>query len=81
VAKTPTDIRSLARSHTQAAINCLVSVMKNSTNDSAKATAANSLLDRGWGKATQPISGEGGEAIRLEVIQRTVVSAAKHPHG
>lgn len=68
MAKAPTEIRSLARSHTEAAINCLVGIIQNSTSDPAKVAAANSLLDRGWGKAAQPI--ENGESGAFEVIQR-----------
>lgn len=74
MAKTPTEIRSLARAHTEEAINCLVGVMRNSTNDSAKVAAAEKIIDRGWGKATQPIEGtEDGAPIRLETIVRKIV--------
>ena len=59
MAKTPTDIRSLARSHTEAAINCLAGIMnKEGAPEAARVAAANSLLDRGWGKPTQPVSGD-----------------------
>lgn len=68
MAKTPTDIRSLARSHTEAAINCLVGILHNSTSDPAKVSAANALLDRGWGKAPQPVDGDGeGGPVQLTV--------------
>lgn len=74
MAKTPTEIRSLARSHTEEAINCLVGVMRNSTNDSAKVAAAEKIMDRGWGKAAQPIDGDGeGGAIKLEAIVRKII--------
>jgi hypothetical protein len=58
MAKTPTEIKSLARVHTDAAIKCLVGIMKNSTSDPAKVAAANSLIDRGWGKAEQRLEAE-----------------------
>jgi hypothetical protein len=58
VAKTPTEIKSLARAHTDAAIKCLVGIMKSSTSDPAKVAAANSLMDRGWGKAEQKLEAE-----------------------
>jgi hypothetical protein len=76
MAKTPTEIRSLARAHTEEAINCLVGVMRNSTNDSAKVSAAEKLMDRGWGKAAQPVDGDGeGGAIQLvHRIERVIVS-------
>jgi hypothetical protein len=68
MAKTPTEIRSLARSHTETALNALVGIVNNSTSDQAKVAAANSLLDRGWGKATQPIDGDGdGGPVQLTV--------------
>lgn len=36
--------------------------MKEGVNESARVSAANSLLDRGWGKASQPIeNGEEGD--------------------
>jgi hypothetical protein len=74
MAKTPTEIRSLARSHTEAALNCLVGVMENGTSEPAKVAAANALLDRGWGKPTQPISGDEDNPISLiHRIERIVV--------
>jgi hypothetical protein len=59
MAKTPTEIKSLARAHTESAINVLAGIMnETSAPRAARVSAANSLLDRGWGKATQPISGD-----------------------
>jgi hypothetical protein len=52
MAKTPTEIRSLARSHTDSALKTLAHIMNEPTAPhSARVSAANSLLDRGWGKA------------------------------
>ena len=54
--KTITEIRSLARSHTRTALNVLVGVMRNTKATApARIAAANAILDRGWGKATQAI--------------------------
>jgi hypothetical protein len=54
MAKTPTDIRSLARSHTATAINTLVGVMRErKSSPSARVAAAVALMDRGWGKPSQ----------------------------
>ena len=67
----------MARAHTEEAINCLVGVMRMSTNDSAKVAAAEKLMDRGWGKPTQPLSGsEDDEPIKLiHRIERMIVNA------
>jgi hypothetical protein len=53
MARTPTDIRSLARSHTSLAIKVLAGIAKDGTNEGARVSAAVALLDRGWGKAEQ----------------------------
>lgn len=54
MAKTPTDIRSLARSHTSSALNVLKSVMnQGDAPPAARVSAAVALLDRGWGKPPQ----------------------------
>lgn len=80
MAKTPTDIRSLARSHTEAAINCLAGIMnKEGAPEAARVAAANSLLDRGWGKAAQTIAGDPDNPLHViqkieRVIKNPVVS-------
>src|ERR1700679_1348830 len=67
--KTVTEISSLARSHTRTALNVLVGVMRSKdATPAARVSAANAILDRGWGKATQPL--ENGDAGALELIQR-----------
>lgn len=54
MAKVPGDIRSLARSHTATAIRVLAGIMgEPKAPASARVTAAQVLLDRGWGKPEQ----------------------------
>lgn len=67
--RTLTEISSLARSHTRTAINVLVGIMRSSdATPAARVSAANAILDRGWGKAAQPL--ENGEEGALELIHR-----------
>jgi hypothetical protein len=75
MAKTITEIRSIARSHTRTAINTLVGVMKaKDATPAARVSAANAILDRGWGKATQPLEGSGDGALELiHRIERVIV--------
>jgi hypothetical protein len=47
--KAQIDVRNLAREHTKEAIETLLLVIRNGKPGEA-AMAANSLLDRGWGK-------------------------------
>jgi hypothetical protein len=56
MAKAPADIRSLARAHTETAVRTLASIMNDSdAPHAARVSAASVLIDRGWGKPTQPI--------------------------
>jgi hypothetical protein len=67
--KTVTEIRSIARSYTSSAIKTLVGVMRSeNATHAARVSAANSILDRGWGKAPQSL--ENGEDGALELIHR-----------
>ena len=71
--KSLTEIRSLARSHTRSALNVLVAVMRNTkATPPARVAAANAILDRGWGKATQAI--ENGDDGALELIHKSSAS-------
>ncbi len=52
-------VRDLARKHTRAAINTLVTICKDEKQQpAARVAAANSLLDRGYGRAPQHIDHE-----------------------
>lgn len=68
MAKTPLDIRSLARTHTESSIRTLANIAARSESDAARVLAANSLLDRGWGKPPQAHTGEDGVGdIRITI--------------
>jgi hypothetical protein len=69
MAKALAEIRSLARSHTESALNVLVGVMgQTDAPPAARVQAANSILDRGWGKPAQPHDGDGeGGPVQLTV--------------
>lgn len=71
--KSLTEIRSLARSYTEMAIQSLAGVAQNSESDSAKVAAAEALLNRGWGKPTQPISGDDENPLRIISRIETVI--------
>jgi hypothetical protein len=78
-AKSVTEIRSLARSHTRTAINVLVGIMRSKdATAAARVTAANAILDRGWGKANQAI--EIGDESALELIHR-IERVIVHPEN
>ena len=75
MAKAVLEIRSLARAHTEACIHTLASIMrKKDAPAAARVVAANSLLERGWGKAPTTIGGIDGGDIR--VVIRQIVETA-----
>src|SRR5215211_1598991 len=51
-------VRDLARRHTETAISTLVEIAENGEHEAARVSAATALLDRGWGRPTQPIAGD-----------------------
>ena len=63
------DLRELARQHTKEAIQTLVEIMLNGVSEQARACAADKLLDRGWGRPAQALTGEGGEGDAKLVLQ------------
>ena len=79
MAKSLTEIRSLARSHTRSAINVLAGIMRSKdATAAARVSAANAILDRGWGKASQPIeTREDGALELIHRIERVIV----HPEN
>lgn len=53
------DIKALAQTYGPDAIDVLAEIMKDeSAPEAARIAAARELIDRGFGKATQPISGD-----------------------
>ena len=65
MAKTLVEIRSLAGA-IPTAIRVLVGIMRcKDATPAARVSAANAILDRGWGKATQPLENSGDGALEL----------------
>ena len=82
----PTEIKSLARSHSRTAIAVLVGVMRQKeAPPAARVAAAQAILDRGWGKAAQMIAGDQDAPIQhIHRIERVIVAPcidAESPAG
>jgi hypothetical protein len=80
MAKAPLEIRSLARSHTKSALNVLSGIMTDKEAPApARVTAAQVLLDRGWGKATQPVSSDEDNPLKIiHEVRHTIIDRAGH---
>lgn len=71
VNSTTASLRELAREHTQDALAVLVQIAKAGESEAARVSAANALLDRGYGKPSQVLSGdeEGGPVVhKIELV-------------
>ncbi len=66
-------VRELARQHTEESVEKLVEIMRDeNAPPSAQGAAANSLLDRGWGRPDQSVTVDNGESLLsiLDEIER-----------
>lgn len=64
-------IRELAREQTESAFGLLVEIASTGESESARVAAIKEILDRGWGKAAQPHTGDGGKgAVKMVVSWR-----------
>ena len=61
-------VAELARSYTIEAVETLVDLMRHGKDDRVRGTAAQALLDRGWGKAKVEVATSGGETY-IEALQ------------
>lgn len=77
MAKALTDIRSLARTHTETALRVLAGIMQESTAPhAARVSAATALLDRGWGKPHQTSDVTVRQAIAKDLSDNELASIA-----
>ncbi|MDA9055691.1 DUF5681 domain-containing protein [Alphaproteobacteria bacterium] len=61
-------VAELARSYTLEAIETLVELMRHGKDERVRGTAAQALLDRGWGKAKVEVV-SGAEGSYLDVLR------------
>ena len=62
-------VAELARSYTKEAIHTLVDLMRSGNDERVRGTAAQALLDRGWGKPkVEVVSDEAGYVQALRAV-------------
>lgn len=75
--KADMELRSLARAYTGEAIKTLASIMRKTKGPpQARAFAAEKLLERGWGKATQHIEANVNVFDQLSIEDKQAILAA-----
>ena len=76
------DIKALARKHGRAAIKTLAEIMKQADGPAtARVSAAQALLDRGWGKAAQFLAAEPEGLPLFARIERVIVDPNADENG
>jgi hypothetical protein len=63
------DPSSLARNHTVRAIQTIAGIMDSGATEEVRMRASDLLLQRGWGKPEQPVTGKDGGDIRITIRQ------------
>lgn len=79
-------IAELARVHSGTALKTLAKIAKEGESESARVSAANALLDRGYGRPPQALTGAGGGPIEYrnlsdEEIEARLDALAESKHG
>jgi hypothetical protein len=78
--KIPSDLRSLARGHTELCIKVLAGIVsQEALPPAARVSAAGILLDRGWGRAPQVHNSEDGGSIQVIIRQIVDVTGEAEP--
>ena len=70
-------LEALAREHTDTALHVLVQVAEASESDAARVSAANAILDRGYGKPKQAMEHTGKDGGPIETIEMSDRDTAK----
>jgi hypothetical protein len=63
------ELKSLARDQTHLALNVLIGVATNGESEAAKVTAALGILDRGWGRPSQPTENKHEGELKITIRQ------------
>ena len=74
--KATVEVKELARQYAPAVLKEMARLATQAESESARVAAGNAILDRAYGKASQAITGEDGEAIKATLTILTGVPRA-----
>ncbi|WP_205048999.1 hypothetical protein [Paracoccus sp. SY] len=76
VSKAKRELADMAKDHAESALDVLAEIMHdNQQPAAARVSAANALLDRGYGKPAQAVQLTGAEGGPVTLVTRRVVDA------
>ena len=67
-------LEAMCRDKTPQALTTILELMEDADKDSTRLSAAQYIIDRGWGKAAQAVSVTGSEGgpVVIEIVKRIV---------
>ena len=66
--KATADIKAAAQAYTEDALATLAKIMKDGESEAARVAAANSILDRGFGKPRQSMDVDATTDMTVEIV-------------
>ena len=75
ISKAKRDLASKAQEHADLALRVLVDIAAAGESESARVTAANAILDRGYGRAFQSVQVTGADEGPVQIIDPSKMSA------
>jgi hypothetical protein len=68
-------LSEIAKDHAEAAMQVLFDIATSGESEAARVSAANAILDRGYGKPHQAVqmTGPEGGPLKVELIRRVIV--------
>jgi hypothetical protein len=75
--KATAEVKELALKHGPEAIRVAAKLMKSAESETARLTAANMILDRAYGKASQPLEHTGKDGGPIETVDVSDAARAK----
>ena len=80
--KTPNDVQAAARKHSNAMIRSLAAIAKQTDGSTAaRVSAAQALLDRGWGKTGRPAANEEVGVPAITRIEWVIIDSKHSNQG
>lgn len=81
--KATAEIKAIAQPYSEEAVHTLAQIMREGESEAAKVSAANSILDRAWGKPSQAVqhSGEMSHTVMTKEQRDAALAAFLRADG
>jgi hypothetical protein len=77
VSKAKRELAEMAKDKAERALEVLAEIMESGESDAARVSAANSILDRGYGRPFQAVQLSGNPESPVQMVQHVVIDPPK----